>query len=570
MLVIVWRLKVEVKFYEGQIMKKKIFQSILNVTIIVLLSSLLLVTGVLHNYFQKIQVKQLKDELSLAALGTEQEGLNYLSNLNTESYRITWIAYDGNILFDNQADIMKMENHGDREEFLEAVEAGFGSSSRRSITLTENTFYEAKLLSDGTVLRVSMNQKSVFALLLGLIQPFGIILIAAIVAAYFIAEKLAKQIIDPIDEIDLEHPLRKDSYEELAPFLKRIYNQKKQIKWQMEELEQKKLEFEQVVSHMKEGLVLLNADNQVLSINPAARELFQATEECIGNDFLTVERKQKLVHAIAKAQEEGHSQIRMEKNSKEYQFDITSILTEKGVVGSVILAFDITEQMNAEKMRREFSANVSHELKTPLQSIIGSAELMKNNLVKEEDMPRFIGHIHKEASRLVALIEDIIRLSELDEEQEIRKEEISLHQIASDVMLSLQDAAEKREISLKLDGTEGKIEGVYRLLHEAVYNLCDNAIKYNVDGGKVRISIEEKESEVCITIEDTGIGIPLEHQSRIFERFYRVDKSHSKKSGGTGLGLSIVKHAVGYHNGKINLNSEEGKGTRITILLPLK
>ena len=459
MLVIVWRLKVDV-------MEKKIFQSILNVTIIVLLSSLILVTGVLHNYFQKIQVKQLKDELSLAALGTEQEGLNYLSNLNTESYRITWIASDGNVLFDNQADIMKMENHGDREEFLKAVETGFGSSSRRSITLTENTFYEAKLLSDGTVLRVSMNQKSVFALLLGLIQPFGIILTAAIVAAYFIAEKLAKQIIEPLEEIDLEYPLKNDSYEEMAPFLDRIYYQQKRIKDEMQER--------------------------------------------------------------------------------------------------------IQEQMNAEKMRREFSANVSHELKTPLQSIIGSAEIIQNNLVKKEDMPRFIGHIHKEASRLVALIEDIIRLSELDEEQEIQKEEVSLHQIASDVLLSLQNAAEKREVTLKLEGSEGKIEGVYRLLHEVIYNLCDNAIKYNVDGGSVNISIEEKENEVGITIEDTGIGIPLEHQSRIFERFYRVDKSHSKKSGGTGLGLSIVKHAVGYHNGKINLSSEEGKGTRITILFPLE
>ena len=550
-------------------MKKKIFQSILNVTIIVLLSSLILVTGVLHNYFKKIQVKQLKDELSLAALGTEQEGLNYLSNLNVEGYRITWIASDGNVLFDNQADITKMENHGDREEFMEAVETGTGSGSRHSITLTENTFYEAKLLSDGTVLRISMNQKSVLALLLGLIQPFGIILIVAIIVAYFIAERLAKQIIDPLDEIDLEHPLKKDSYEELTPFLKRIHYQKKQIRWQMEELEQKKLEFEQVVSNMKEGLVLLDAQNQVLSINPAARQLFQAAEDCIGNDFLTVERRQKLIQTIEKARTEGHSQTRMEKNKREYQFDVTSIQTEKGIAGSVILAFDITEQMNAEKMRREFSANVSHELKTPLQSIIGSAELLQNQLVKEEDIPRFVGYIHREASRLVVLIEDIIRLSELDEEQEIQKEEVSLYQIVSDVFASLQDVALKKEITLNLNGKEGKIQGVYRLIYETVYNLCDNAIKYNVHGGNVKVSIEEKDTEVGITIEDTGIGIPMEHQNRVFERFYRVDKSHSKKSGGTGLGLSIVKHAVGYHNGEINLSSEEGKGTKIEIWFPI-
>ena len=551
-------------------MKNKIFQAILKVTIIVLLFNLILITGVLHNYFGKIQNKQLKDELFLAALGTEQEGLNYLDNLRTEDYRITWISSDGVVLFDNQADIKKMENHSNREEFTEAIETGVGSSSRHSVTLTENTVYEARLLSDGSVLRISMNQKSILSLLFGLIQPFGIILIAVIVFAYLIAEKLAEQIMEPLEEIDLEHPLKKESYEELTPFLNRIQFQKKQIKCQIQELEQKKLEFEQVVSHMKEGLVLLNADNQVLSINPAAMELFQTTLNCIGNDFLTVERKQKLTNAIEKARMEGFSQIRLEKNERDYQFDISSIKTETGIVGSVILAFDITEQMNAEKMRREFSANVSHELKTPLQSIIGSAELLQNNLVKEEDKSRFIGHIHKEASRLVVLIEDIIRLSELDEEREIQKEELSLYKIVSNVVDSLQDMAWKKNITLHLEGKEGKIQGVYRLIYETIYNICDNAIKYNVDGGDVKISIEEKDSEVGITIEDTGIGIPKEHQSRIFERFYRVDKSHSKKSGGTGLGLSIVKHAVNYHNGLIELKSEKGKGTKVEIRFPIE
>ena len=551
-------------------MKNKIFQAILKVTIIVLLFNLILITGVLHNYFGKIQNKQLKNELFLAALGTEQEGLNYLDNLRTEDYRITWISSNGVVLFDNQADIKKMENHSNREEFTEAIETGVGSSSRHSVTLTENTVYEARLLSDGSVLRISMNQKSILSLLFGLIQPFGIILIAVIVFAYLIAEKLAEQIMEPLEEIDLEHPLKKESYEELTPFLNRIQFQKKQIKCQIQELEQKKLEFEQVVSHMKEGLVLLNADNQVLSINPAAMELFQTTLNCIGNDFLTVERKQKLTNAIEKARMEGFSQIRLEKNERDYQFDISSIKTETGIVGSVILAFDITEQMNAEKMRREFSANVSHELKTPLQSIIGSAELLQNNLVKEEDKSRFIGHIHKEASRLVVLIEDIIRLSELDEEREIQKEELSLYKIVSNVVDSLQDMAWKKNITLHLEGKEGKIQGVYRLIYETVYNLCDNAIKYNVHGGSVKISIEEKDSEVGITIEDTGIGIPKEHQSRIFERFYRVDKSHSKKSGGTGLGLSIVKHAVNYHNGLIELKSEKGKGTKVEIRFPIE
>lgn len=550
-------------------MKKKIFQSILNATIIVLLSSLVLVTGVLHNYFGKIQNRQLKNELLLAATGTEQEGLDYLSNLKEQDNRITWIAQDGMVLYDNQADITIMENHSNREEFQEAVEAGYGSSSRHSITLTENTIYEAKLLADGTVLRISMNQKSILALLMGLINPFVIILIVAIIIAQFIAKRLAKQIIEPLEEIDLENPLREESYEELAPFLKRIHYQKKQIRWQLEELNQKKLEFEQVVSQMKEGLVLLDAKNQIMSINPAAMELFQTTLECIGNDFLSVERKQKLTQAIEKAREEGRTQVKIKKNSRQYLFDITSIRTQEEIVGAVILALDITEQSNAEKMRREFSANVSHELKTPLQSIIGSAELLRNNLVKEEDVPRFIGHIHTEASRLVVLIEDIIRLSELDEEQKMQEEEISLYQIAEEVLESLQAEAEKRKIKLKLNGKEGTMIGVYRLLHEVIYNLCENAMKYNVDDGSVFVTIEERGKEAGIIIEDTGIGIPLEHQSRVFERFYRVDKSHSKKNGGTGLGLSIVKHAVNYHNGKIELTSEEGMGTKIEIWFPV-
>lgn len=549
-------------------MKKKIFQSILRVTIVILFVSLMLITGVLHNYFQKIQNQQLKEELALAALGVEQGGSSYLSGLEKHNNRITWIDSNGNIRFDNQADITKMDNHRDREEFIEAIETGLGSSSRHSVTLTENTVYEAKLLSDGTVLRISMNQKSVLALVLGLLQPFGIILILAVVIAYFIAEKIAKQIIEPLDEIDLEHPLEEESYEELAPFLKRIFYQKKQIHLQMEELEQKKLEFEQVTTHMKEGLVLLDAKNQIISINPAALELFQTTLDCIGNNFLSVERKQKLIQIIEKAREEGWGQTRFEKNNREYQFDVTSIRNEKGIMGSVILVFDITEQKNAEKMRREFSANVSHELKTPLQSIIGSAEILQNNLVKDEDVPRFVGHIHKEASRLVVLIEDIIRLSELDEERELHKEELSLCQIVKDVLKSLQDKANERNIKLETVGDEGQMMGIYRLLHEVIYNLCENAIKYNVDGGSVKVCIEERPTEVGIIIEDTGIGIPKEHQSRVFERFYRVDKSHSKKTGGTGLGLSIVKHAVSYHNGTIKLVSEEGKGTKIEIRFP--
>ena len=316
-------------------MREKIFRSILNVTIIVLLSSLLLVTVVLHNYFGSIQSRQLKDKVALAALGVEQEGLTYLSKIKEKDCRITWIDSDGKVLFDNQADINKMENHGNREEVIEALKIGYGNSKRHSVTLMENTVYEAKLLSDQTVLRISMDQKSILALLWGVIQPFGVILIVAVGIAYFIAERLSKQIIEPLDSIDLEHPLKEESYEEMAPFLNRIQHQKKQIKKQGKELDRKKLEFEQVVSHMKEGLVLLDADNQVLSINSAAMELFQITEDCVGNDILAVERKQKFIAAIEKAKEQGHNKFFMEKNKREYQFDITSIKTSKGIVGCI-------------------------------------------------------------------------------------------------------------------------------------------------------------------------------------------------------------------------------------------
>ena len=549
-------------------MREKIFRSILNVTVGVLVVSLLLFTGVLTHYYSEIQREQLKDKLSIAALGVEQEGIHFLSKMEEDDDRITWIASDGSILFDSHADISKMENHSDREEVIEAMETGTGSSRRYSITLTRNTVYEAVLLSDQTVLRISMDQITMLALLWGLIQPFAMILVIVVVIVYYVAERLANQIMKPLNFIDLENPLEEDSYEEMAPFLNQIYHQNKQIKKQGNELDLRKLEFEQVVSHMKEGLILLDVNNQVLSINPAAMVLFRATEKCIGADILAVERKQKFISAIEKAKEEGHSEIRLEKNNREYQFDISSICTKKGIVGTIILAFDITEQRNAEKMRREFSANVSHELKTPLQSIIGSVELMKNGIVKDKDIPKFIDCIHREASRLVALIEDIIRLSELDEEEEIQKEKVSLHQITTEVFLSLREKAENQNITLKLKGSQGMICGVYRLLHEIIYNLCENAIKYNVEGGKVFVTIEDDEKEVCVSVEDTGIGIPMEHQERVFERFYRVDKSHSKKTGGTGLGLSIVKHAVGYHNGKIDLFSEEGKGTTIKIWFP--
>lgn len=549
-------------------MTGKIFRSILTVAATVLLASLIVATGFLYDYYGDIQENQLKDELSLAAAATEQLGKQYLESLDSDRYRITWIAEDGTVLYDTKVDAEDMENHIDREEVEQAFKNGKGSSSRNSATLTEKTLYEAVLLSDETVLRISVSRLAVTGLIIGMLSPIFFIIFVAIILSAILANRMAKHITDPLNRLDLEHPLENDAYEELAPLLNQLHHQHKQISSQLKDLKKKKDEFSQVTENMKEGLVLLDNSRRILSINSAAAELFGTTSDSIGEDFLMIDRKHEVSLAIEDTLLNGHSEIRTERNGREYQFDITRIESQGKTTGAVLLTFDVTDQANAERSRREFSANVSHELKTPLQSIIGSAELLENNLVKQEDIPRFVGRIRDEASRLVTLVEDIIRLSQLDEGNEMPKEEVSLYDLSNEVISSLKDAASHKDVSFTVDGENATVYGVRRLLYEILYNLCENAVKYNVDGGSVNIKISENESETVLTVADTGIGIPPEHQSRVFERFYRVDKSHSKKSGGTGLGLSIVKHAVLYHNGKITLNSDIDKGTEITVTFP--
>ena len=359
-----------------------------------------------------------------------------------------------------------------------------------------------------------------------------------------------------------------DTYEELSPLLGRINQQRRQIDAHVQELQRKRDEFDQITGNMKEGLVLLNEKGMILSINPAARALFRTGSACVGQDFLTIERSSDVSHALQTAMEQGHSEIRTEREGREYQMDMSRIESEGAVTGAVILAFDVTEQELAQRNRREFTANVSHELKTPLQSIMGSAELMENGLVKPEDMPVFIGRIRSEAARLVTLIEDIIRLSQLDEGVELPVECVELHALAQETVQSLSDAAEAKSVSLAVTGQPVTVRSVRRLLSEILYNLCDNAIKYNVPGGRVTVDVAGTAEGAAITVSDTGIGIPAEHQARVFERFYRVDKSHSRASGGTGLGLSIVKHAVQDLGGTIRLDSTPGQGTSIRVTIP--
>ena len=551
-------------------MTNKIFKSILTVAIAVLLASLIVIIGALYPYFGGVQEAQLRDELSLAAEATEQLGESYLSNVDSNRYRLTWVGTDGTVIFDSHADAASMENHAAREEIKEALVSGTGSSTRHSSTLTEQTIYEATRLNDGSVLRISVSRATALVLVLGMLQPILIVLVIAIVLSAWLAHRMAKRVVEPLNKLNLEKPMENDVYEELSPLLRRIHAQHKEIKFQMNALKRKQDEFDQITENMKEALVLLDNTGRIISINPAAKALFGAGSTCVGEDFLTIDRKQNMRVALDEANTQGHADFHTKKNGREYQFDLSRIDSDGNNHGMVILAFDITEQVNAEKHRQEFTANVSHELKTPLQSIIGSAELMENGIVKEEDIPRFVGHIRKEASRLVYLIDDIIRLSQLDEGAEMPHEDVSLRVLSKEICETLADAAKLKDVSLEVTGDDGVINGVRRLLYEVVYNLCDNAIKYNNPDGKVEVAIVEQQGTVKISVSDTGIGIAPEHQDKVFERFYRVDKSHSKQSGGTGLGLSIVKHAVQYHHGKITVESELNKGTTISVLFDTK
>ena len=552
-------------------MTKKIFRSTVAVGLAVLLASLLIIMGALYSYFGHVQEQQLRDELSIAAAAmTDGDGEVYLSRLHSDDYRITWLKADGTVLYDTRADASTMENHAQRQEVRQALANGAGESSRYSATLLEKTLYYAQRLPDGTVLRLSASRVTMGVLLLSMLPAILAVIAVALILSAILAGRVSRHIVRPLNTLDLEHPLENDAYEELSPLLRRLEHQRRQIDEQLRALRRRSEEFEQITASMTEGLVLLDNNGTILSVNPAAGTVFHADQSCVGQPLLTVERDPAVSHALRDAMETGHSEKRLERDGREYQFDMTRIQTDGESVGAVLLTFDVTEQAFAERNRREFTANVSHELKTPLQGIIGSAELLENGMVQPDDVPRFVGHIRSEAQRLVMLINDILRLSELDEGGSLPTEPVELLALCRDTANSLEAAAQKRGITVTVTGDEVSVPGVRRLLTETVFNLCDNAIKYNRDGGSVTVTVSRDGGEAVVTVSDTGIGIPAEHQGRVFERFYRVDKSHSKASGGTGLGLSIVKHAVRYHHGTVTLDSREGEGTTFTIRLPIE
>lgn len=557
-------------------MRKKIFHSILITSLGVLLAGLAVSATLFYYYFVNIQNDQLKSELQLAASGVEIEGIGYLEQLENgetnvkgfsdENLRLTLIYSDGNVLFDNVADINTMENHSDREEVKEAIKTGSGTCIRNSATMMEATIYNAVKLSNGQVLRLSVSRDTVISMMGRFSLIFVVAAIVASIISWIFAGKISKRIVEPINSVNLEKPLENNVYEEISPMLVDIHKQQKEIEAQAGELRRKTDEFNHITDGMKEGLILLDANKNILSINPAARTFFGVSSGDSEINYLIVDRTVEMSAAIDKALVNGHHTITERRFGRTLQIDISKVESEGKLTGLVVLSVDISSREQAERLRREFTANVSHELKTPLTSILASAELIQNGMVKPEDYDRFIGHIRTEATRLLSLIEDIIRLSKLDEGVELIYEEVNLGEVAAEVCSKLREKADENNIELKLYMEDCIIKSVSSLVHEIAYNLVENAIKYNKSEGEVQVSILSTARGAILEVKDTGIGIPSEEQDRIFERFYRSDKSHSKEINGTGLGLSIVKHSAAYLGAEIEVDSEVGKGTTMRVV----
>ena len=550
-------------------MTKKIFKSIMFVCALVLAVGLAAVMGILYRNFDGQMRKELSKEAAYLEYGVEQQGVDYLKNIKDKSARITYIDQDGTVLFDNEADVSEMKNHSDRTEFQKAEKYGAGESSRYSDTLSEKTIYYALRLKDGTVLRVSGTQDSVLALVENLIFPLCGLLCLMLILSGIMASAISKRIVKPINELDLESPEENRIYEELSPLLSKIHRQNREIQNQLELAKQQQEEFALITENMQEGLIVIDKYTMILSANSSAWNLFHMDRGCQGESVYCLDREEEFRHAIEQVLSGEHTELVLKLNGSDIQLIANPVIRDKKTEGAVVLLVNVTEKLERESLRREFSANVSHELKTPLTSISGFAEIMQSGLVKCEDIPQFAGRIYKEAQRLLQLVEDVIQISQLDEEKtSYTWEPVDVYQVCKNAFESLKEKAKRLNVHLYICGEYMKMEAVRTLLEEAVYNVCDNAIKYNRNEGSVSVFLTQTAQEIQIVVKDTGVGIPKEDQDRVFERFYRVDKSHSKEIGGTGLGLSIVKHAVGALKGSVMLRSEEGNGTEICMKFP--
>ena len=550
-------------------MTKKIFKSTMLVCALVLAVGLVAVMGILYNDFDGQMREELSKEALYLAYGVDQQGVDYLKNIKDKNARITYIDQDGTVLYDNKADAAEMENHSNRKEFQKAEKYGAGESSRYSDTLSEKTIYYAKRLNDGTVLRVSGTQDSVLALVENLVLPLGLVLFLMLILSGIMASVISKRIVKPVNELDLEHPEENQIYEELSPLLSKIHRQNREIQNQLELAKQQQAEFSLITENMQEGLIVIDKYTMILSANSSAWNLFRVDKVSQGESVYCLDRAEDFRHAIEQVLGGEHAELILKLNGSDIQLIANPVIRGQKTEGAVILLVNVTEKLERENLRREFSANVSHELKTPLTSISGFAEIMQDGLVKEEDIPQFAGRIYKESQRLLQLVEDVIQISQLDEEKtSYTWESVDVYQVCKNAFESLKEKAQSMNVHLYICGDSMKMEAVRTLLEEAVYNVCDNAIKYNRNDGSVSIFLTQTAHEIQIVVKDTGVGIPREDQDRVFERFYRVDKSHSKEIGGTGLGLSIVKHAVGTLKGSVILQSEEGCGTEICMKFP--
>lgn len=548
-------------------MTKKIFRTTLSASLGIVLVTILMIMGFLYNYFNHIQREQLRTQTALASQGISFEGKDYFENLKTSNVRITWVDNKGQVLYDTQSDAKHMKNHANRQEIKEAIKSGYGESTRWSATLTEKSIYAAKRLNNGTIVRLSVAQQTIFYLLLGMMSPLAIIILLAIILSVLIARYIAKKVSEPLNNIDLDHPLSNDSYEEITPLLRRLDSHQAKIQHQKLLLQKRQKEFDTIISKIKEGMILLDDQARIVSINAEALKLFQINDDWHGRFMMEVSRDLTLKDLIDQGLKGKKKEANIGIENNHYRVLVRPTTDNNRVTGLVVLLFDVTDQLQMEQLQREFTANVSHELKTPLHVISGYSELLANQMVPNEEVPQFAAKIHKESERLVKLVEDIINLSHLDEQEKLPQETVNLYDLTQKVLEGLQAKADKKHIQINFNGEEAILRGNPVLLNSLVYNLCDNAITYNHEKGQVNVTLKNSPDTITLEVSDTGLGIAEKDKKRIFERFYRVDKSRSKIVGGTGLGLSIVKSALDFHNGSIKVDSHLGQGTTMTVLL---
>ncbi|HFE8976316.1 TPA: ATP-binding protein [Streptococcus agalactiae] len=548
-------------------MTKKIFRTTLSASLGIVLVTILMIMGFLYNYFNRIQREQLRTQTALASQGISFEGKDYFENLKTSNVRITWVDNKGQVLYDTQSDAKHMKNHANRQEIKEAIKSGYGESTRWSATLTEKSIYAAQRLNNGTIVRLSVAQQTIFYLLLGMMSPLAIIILLAIILSVLIARYIAKKVSEPLNNIDLDHPLSNDSYEEITPLLRRLDSHQAKIQHQKLLLQKRQKEFDTIISKIKEGMILLDDQARIVSINAEALKLFQINDDWHGRFMMEVSRDLTLKDLIDQGLKGKKKEANIDIENNHYRVLVRPTTDNNRVTGLVVLLFDVTDQLQMEQLQREFTANVSHELKTPLHVISGYSELLANQMVPNEEVPQFAAKIHKESERLVKLVEDIINLSHLDEQEKLPQETVNLYDLTQKVLEGLQAKADKKHIQINFNGEEAILRGNPVLLNSLVYNLCDNAITYNHEKGQVNVTLKNSPDTITLEVSDTGLGIAEKDKKCIFERFYRVDKSRSKIVGGTGLGLSIVKSALDFHNGSIKVDSHLGQGTTMTVLL---